>query len=213
MSEVDGYPVLASDEVYSGRVIGLRMDSIRMSDGSVAQRDVVEHPGAVAVVAIDEDDPRGVNVVTVSQYRHPLRLRLVELPAGLLDVDGESALLGAQRELAEEALLAADEWHVLLDIFTSPGMSNEAVRVYLARGLRPAPRPADFEVEHEELTMTVERVSLDELVRQALRGELTNAIAVAGVLALAHVVGAGIDGAGLSLLRPADVPWPARPGR
>lgn len=209
----DGYHVLASEQVYSGRVLALRSDTIQMPDGSIATRDVVEHLGAVGVVALDESEPGEPRVVIVNQYRHPLGIRLDELPAGLLDKDGESALLAAQRELAEEAMLAADEWYTLIDIFTSPGGSDEAIRLFLARGLRPASHPDDFEVEHEELEMTVRRIPLRELVHRALRGELTNGPAVAGVLAAAHVVAEGIDGAGKALLRPVDAPWPARPGR
>jgi len=203
-----GYDVTQSRTVYSGRVISLRVDEVRMSDGSVATRDVVEHPGAVAVVALDEAG----RVVTVTQYRHPLKQRLVELPAGLLDVEGEPALLAAQRELAEEAGLAADEWHVLLDLFTSPGMCDEAVRIFLARGLHES--DPGFLPEHEELELTVERRPLDDLVADALAGRLGNSLAVAGVLAAAHVRSLGLDGArpaGLSVLRPADAAWPARP--
>jgi ADP-ribose pyrophosphatase len=185
---------------------------VAMSDGSVAERDVVDHPGAVAVVALDESDPAQVRVVTVTQYRHPAEQRLVELPAGLLDVDGESALAAAKRELAEETALSADTWHVLVDLYTSPGMTNEAVRVYLARHLREISRPADFELAHEEVSMTVQRTSLRELISDIHAGRLTNAIAVAGVLAASHVVDQGIDGAGRALLRESGAPWPARAG-
>lgn len=208
MTSTQGYGVTESRPVYSGRVISVRVDKVRMSDGSVAERDVVEHPGAVAVVALDDQG----QVVTVTQYRHPLKQRLVELPAGLLDVQGEPALLAAQRELAEEAGLAADEWHVLVDLFTSPGMCDEAVRIFLARGLHTSDHR--FEPEHEELELTVERRPLDELVTEALAGRLSNSLAVAGVMAAAQVRSHGLDGpqaAGLALLRPADAPWPARP--
>lgn len=208
MTSTQDYEVTESRPVYRGRVISVRADEVRMSDGSVATRDVVEHPGAVAVVALDDEG----RVVTVTQYRHPLQQRLVELPAGLLDVEGEPALLAAQRELAEEAGLAADEWHVLIDLFTSPGMCNEAVRIFLARGLHDSDHR--FEPEHEELELTVDRRPLEELVADALAGRLTNSLAVAGVLAASHVRSLGLDrpdAAGFSLLRPGDAPWPARP--
>lgn len=203
MSEpvADEYAVSASREIYSGKVVSLKVDSVRMSDGRVAQREVLVHPGAVAVVALDEDD----NVVTVSQYRHPVRRRLIELPAGLLDVRGEPALLAAQRELAEEAALAAQHWWTLLDIYTSPGISAEAIRIFLARGLEAAPA-AGFEAEGEELTLEVARVPLADLVAAALEGSLQNGIAVAGVLAADRALAGG-----LQTLRPADAPWPARP--
>jgi ADP-ribose pyrophosphatase len=197
----DQYQVLASTHHFRGRVISLRTDELRMSDGTVATREIVEHPGAVGVVALDEDD----QVVLVNQYRHPVGRYLQELPAGLLDVPGEPALLAGQRELKEETGLAAAEWHVLIDLFTSPGMTNEAIRVFLARGLADAPGE-QFVPEHEEITLTVSRVPLDEAVARAMRGELTNAAAVAGVCAAAA---ARADG--WRALRPADAPWSVRP--
>jgi ADP-ribose pyrophosphatase len=185
---------------------------VAMSDGSVAERDVVDHPGAVAVVALDESDSGNVRVVTVTQYRHPTGQRLTELPAGLLDVHGEPALDAAKRELAEEADLSAQNWYVLLDLYTSPGMTNEAVRVYLARNLQLTARPTEFELVHEEVSMTVAHTPLSSLLREVYAGKLTNAIAVAGILAAARVVDAGVDGAGQELLREPNAPWPARPG-
>lgn len=199
----DQYQVLASTNQFRGRVISLRTDELRMSDGSVATREIVEHPGAVGVVALDEDD----RVVLVNQYRHPVGRYLQELPAGLLDVPGEPALLAGQRELKEETGLAAAEWHVLVDLFTSPGMTNEAIRVFLARGLADAPGE-QFVPEHEEITLTVSRVPLDEAVARALNGQLTNAAAVAGVCAAAA---ARADG--WRALRPADAPWSGQPGQ
>jgi 8-oxo-dGTP pyrophosphatase MutT (NUDIX family) len=197
------YAVLGTESIFAGRVVSLRRDRVRMSDGSVAEREVVEHPGAVGVVALDDDGA----VLLVNQYRHPVEARLDELPAGLLDVDGESALHAAQRELAEEAAVTATDWHVLADLFTSPGISNEAIRLYLARGLAPAPADEHFAPEHEELTLTVRRVQLAAAVSRVYAGELTNAAAVAGVLAAAQGQASGWAG-----LRPADAPWPARPG-
>jgi ADP-ribose pyrophosphatase len=197
-----GYRVTASREVFAGRVISLRVDTVQMSDGALADREVVAHPGAVAVVALDADG----QVVTVSQYRHPVASRLLELPAGLLDVPGEPALAAAQRELAEEAALLADQWWTLIDLLTSPGMSSEAVRVFLARGLREVPPQDRFKPKDEELTMTVRRVALPELVTFALDGRLQNGIAVAGVLAADRALARGLD-----TLRPAPACWPARP--
>jgi ADP-ribose pyrophosphatase len=144
----------------------------------------------------------------VNQYRPALRMRLNELPAGLLDVEGEPALDAARRELAEEASLQADDWHVLLDLHTSPGFSDEAIRIYLARGLSAARHPDGFVVEGEEVDMTVTRVPLDDALRGALAGQITNAAAAAGIVAAA--VARTMDWRGL---RPADAPWPARPGR
>jgi ADP-ribose pyrophosphatase len=190
------YEVRSSETVFEGRVIAVRTDVVTMPGGGTSQRDVVVHPGAVAVVALGE---RGV--LLVNQYRHPVGRHLDELPAGLLDKDGESALVGAQRELAEEAGLAAGTWHVLADICTSVGMSDEAVRIYLARDLQEVDRDVQ---EHEELDMTTSWVPLDEAARRALSGELENGIAVVGVLAADRAARDGFAG-----LRPADDPWPA----
>jgi 8-oxo-dGTP pyrophosphatase MutT (NUDIX family) len=199
----DQYPVLTSKRQFEGRVISLRTDEVRMSDGTVVTREIVEHPGAVGVVALDEHE----QVVLVNQYRHPVGRYLDELPAGLLDVAGEPAVVAAQRELKEETGLAAAEWHVLVDLFTSPGMTNEAIRVFLARGLSDA-SGEQFVPEEEEITLTVLRIPLDEAVRRALRGELTNAAAAAGVCAAAAARATHWRD-----LRSTDAPWPGRPHR
>ena len=198
------FEVLSSEPRFSGAVFEVRTDAVRMPDGSVANRDVVVHPGAVAILALDTAG----RVVMVRQYRHAVGTELLELPAGLLDVEGEPALTGARRELFEEAALAAGNWAVLLDMYNSSGMSDEAIRVYLARDLTDIGEQDRFVPEHEEISMTVERYPLEELVAMALAGELVNATAVAGVLA---AMAARADGwAGL---RPADAPWPGRPDR
>lgn len=196
------YALLDSEAIYTGRVFGLRRDLVQMPGGRAAVREVVEHPGAVAVLALDEAD----RVVLIRQYRHPVRSYLWELPAGLLDVTAESAHVAAARELAEEVGLAAERWHTLLDLRTSPGFSDEAVRVYLARELSEVDRPDGFVVENEESDLTVERVDLDEAVRWALAGTVENAVSVAGIVAAMASRTAGYGD-----LRPADAPWPARP--
>jgi ADP-ribose pyrophosphatase len=191
----------ASETVYRGAVVSLRRDRVRMSDGSVADREVLEHPGSVAILALDE---RG-RVVLVNQYRHPIGARLDELPAGLLDVSGEPALACARRELIEEAGLVAGTWHVLLDLYLSPGISDEAIRIFLARDLAPAP-DSGFVAEHEELTLTVRRVPLADAVARVADGSISNAPAVAGILAAAAARAGDFAG-----LRPGDAPFPARP--
>lgn len=198
MSSPHEYAVASSDVAYRGRIITVRRDVVQMPGGGRSQRDVVVHPGAVGVVALDDDG----NVLLVNQYRHPVGRRLDELPAGLLDVDGESFLRAAQRELVEEAGLAAGTWQVLIDTLTSPGMTDEAIRLYLARDVRMVERDVQ---EHEEAEMTSCWVPLDEAVRRALAGELENAMACVGVLAAAEAARRGFAG-----LRPADAPWPAR---
>lgn len=200
----DQYQVVGSTPVFSGRVISVRTDELRMSDGTIATREIVEHPGAVGVVALDDDG----NVVLVNQYRHPVRRYVDELPAGLLDVDGELPLAAAQRELFEEAALVAAEWHVLVDLYTSPGMTDEAIRIYLARGLTDVGADDRFSPEHEEITLTVRRVPLADAVQRALAGQLSNASAVAGVCAALTA-----RSAGWTDLRPPDAPWPNGPTR
>ena len=192
------YQVLSSETIYEGRIIDLRRDIVAMPGGGSSQRDVVVHPGAVGVIAL-----RGSEVLLVNQYRHPVRRRLDELPAGLLDVEGEPALRAAQRELAEEAGFAADTWNVLVDVLTSPGMTDESIRIFLARDVRACEREVQ---EHEELEMTSRWVPLAEAVESALSGELENAVAVVGVLAVSEAVRREFQG-----LRTSDAPWRARP--
>jgi ADP-ribose pyrophosphatase len=162
----------------------------------------VEHPGAVGIVALDDDEC----VLLVRQYRHPVGHRLVEPPAGLLDVAGEGYLEAARRELYEEAHMRAADWRVLCEFFTSPGMTNEATRIYLARGLTEVPHDDRHRGEHEEAHMTVHRAPLAEVVDGVLVGRLHNPVLCLGTLA----AWAARHGAGFEALRPADAPWPAR---
>lgn len=176
------YEVRGSERVYEGRVITLVRDTVAMPGGEESVREVVRHPGAVAVVALDEDG----DVVLLRQFRHPVGGYLWELPAGLRDADGEPPLETAKRELAEEAELAAERWSLLTTHFSSPGFSDEQVLVYLAEGLSEASRPEGFTVEHEELDMQVQRVPLAEAVQRVFAGEIRNAAAVVGLLAAAQ---------------------------
>ena len=176
------FRVLDSEKVYEGRVISLRRDTVAMPGGGSSVREVVHHPGAVAVVALDDDE----NVVLLRQYRHPVGQHLWELPAGLRDSDGEPPLETAKRELAEETLLAAGRWSLLVSVNNSPGFSDELVQIYLAEDLSAVDRPAGFTVEHEEADMTVERVPLRDAVQRVFDGDIRNSSAVAGVLAAAR---------------------------
>ncbi|SDE52063.1 ADP-ribose pyrophosphatase [Blastococcus fimeti] len=176
------YRVVASEIVFDGRVISLRRDTVAMPGGGDSVREVVSHPGAVAVVALDDDG----RVVLLRQYRHPVGRYLWELPAGLRDADGEPPLETAKRELAEEVLLAAERWSLLTTTYNSPGFSDELVLVYLAEGLTDALRPDGFVVEHEELDMTIERVPLADAVQRVFDGDIRNASAVVGILAAAQ---------------------------
>lgn len=169
-----------------------------MPGGNVVTREVVEHFGAVAVVALDDKG----NVALVYQYRHALGRRLWELPAGLLDVAGEAPHLTAARELREEAGLRAGAWRVLVDLDSTPGFSDESVRVYLATGLSQVDRP---EGHHEEADLRLQWFPLTAAVRKVFSGEIVNAIAVAGLLA-AHAVAGGF-----AEPRPVGSPWTDRP--
>jgi 8-oxo-dGDP phosphatase len=195
------FPVQSTKDIYTGRVMALRTDEVVMPGGRVAAREILEHPGAVAIVALDPDD----RLMMIHQYRHPVRRRLWELPAGLLDFQGEDPVDAARRELAEEAGLAATDWSVLVDVVASPGFSDESVRVYLARGLTEVGRPEMG--DDEEADLTTRWVTLSVAVRMVLAGTIVNGVTVAAVLAANTVAVAGASG------RPVDAPWPDRPTR
>ena len=188
------YEVLATETVYDGRVIRLVKDTVAMPGGGDSVREVVRHPGAVAVVALDDDGA----VVLLRQYRHPVGGYLWELPAGLRDEDGEDPLTTAQRELVEEVQLAAERWSLLTTTFSTPGFCDEAILIYLAEGLSQADRPEGFTVEHEELDMEIARVPLADAVQRIFDGDIRNSAAVIGLLAAAQHRAAG------TRLRPVD---------
>jgi 8-oxo-dGTP pyrophosphatase MutT (NUDIX family) len=188
----------------SGRVISVRTDLVEGSDGSTFHRDVVVHPGAVGIIALDDDD----RMLLVSQYRHPVGHRLLEPPAGLLDVAGEPPYLAAARELAEEGHVRADDWRILVDPFTSPGMTDEAIRIYLARGLHAIPVGERHVGIHEEADMPVCWARLTDVVSRILAGELHNPILEMGALACQAAATTG----GWDRLRPAHASWPVRDG-
>lgn len=192
------FDVVSSETAYEGRVISVRRDIVAMPGETTSQRDVVVHPGAVAIVALRDEQ-----VLLVTQYRHPVGRALDELPAGLLDVDGELGFEAARRELIEEAGLEAATWHVLVDSLASPGMTDEGIRIYLARDLTEVDRDVQ---EHEEAVMTTRWLPLQEAVDRALAGELENATAVIGVLAAAEAARRGFQG-----LRDVTAEWRARP--
>lgn len=201
MSSPHEFAVSDSETVYVGRVLAVRLDHVVMPGGRVAQREIVEHPGAVAIVPLHDD----ASVVMIDQYRHAVGRRLRELPAGLLDTPGEDPVATARRELVEEVGCTAQDWSVLVDVVSSPGFSDEAVRVFLARGLTDIGRPAGG--DDEEADLSVVRVPLADAVRQVLAGEIVNASTVAGLLAAQAVL------AGTAQPRPVDASWPDRPTR
>ncbi len=194
------FEVRSTEHVYDGRIIALRVDEVSMPGGGTAMREVVEHYGAVAILALDEDD----HVTLIHQYRHPIGRRNWELPAGLIDKLGEDPVETARRELIEEVGLAAADWSVLVDVAASPGFTDEVVRVYLATDLATVERQAEGE---EEADLVARRFPLEEAVRMVLAGEIVNAAAIGGLLA-AHAIrtlGAPV--------RPADAPWRDLPTR
>jgi len=192
------WPVVSSAELVRGRLVTVRTDKVRMPDNQVAERDVVIHPGAVAVLALDD----AYQVLLIRQYRHPVGRLLWEIPAGLRDVAGEAPWATARRELLEEAGYRARDWRVLVDYYTSPGFSTERLRIFLARDLEFVPvADRDFVPEGEEADLLPAWLPLEEAVRKVFAGELHNGVAALGVMA-----GYAARSEGFDRLRPADAP-------
>jgi ADP-ribose pyrophosphatase len=178
--EMASWPVAASTELAAGNVVRLRLDTVRMPDGEEVCREVVEHPGAVAVLALDDAG----RVLLIRQYRHPVAGQLWEIPAGLCDVAGEPPLDTARRELLEEVGYRAADWQVLTDFYSSPGISSERLRIFLARGLTEVPdAEREYQPEHEEAHLMIEWAPLDTVVSRFLSGHLHNGVLAIGVLA------------------------------
>ncbi len=196
------WPVASSRVLADGRIASFVQDQVHAPDGEEMTREYLRHPGAVGIIALDDQS----RVAFVRQYRHAVRHRLIEPPAGLLDVDGEGYLLAAQRELVEEAGLAAASWHVLVDLFTTPGILAESLRIYLARDLVAADAPEDFARSGEEAHMDTVWAPLDDVVDAVLAGDLHSPSLVAGVLA-AWTARQRDD---FASLRPASAGWAAR---
>ncbi|HAY44319.1 MAG TPA: ADP-ribose pyrophosphatase [Micrococcaceae bacterium] len=202
--ELSPRELVGRETVYEGRIWNVVHDTVQLSDdGSRIERDYIVHPGAVSILALDERE----RVLLVNQYRHPVGMRLWELPAGLLDVAGEPPLEGAKRELWEEADRTADTWAVLTDVFLSPGSSSEALRIFLARDVNLAPEEQRHERTDEEAEIITRWVPLDEAVAAVLDGRIHNPSAVVGLLA-AFAARAG----NYASLRPADSAFEAHPG-
>lgn len=194
--------VLSSEAPWQGRIIGIREDRLVLPEEKEAiVRQYVAHPGAVGVVVLRPGPlPGSHEVLLIEQYRHPVRAKLWEIPAGLLDIEGEPYVEAAQRELREEADLLANQWDVLVDFFNSPGGSDESMRIFLAREVSATPE--SFPRTDEEIGMRVEWVDLDEAVRLVLAGNVHNPSAVTGILAAAAAKSAQWQD-----LRPASSPW------
>lgn len=195
--------LLKSETVYDGRIWDVVQDTFEFApDAAPLVRDYIDHPGAVAVLVLNDAD----EVLMINQYRHPVRMNLWEIPAGLMDIEGEAPHLAAARELAEEADLVAEDWAVLVDLFLSPGSSSEAIRIYLARNAHAVPEHERHERTDEEADMELAWVPLDEAVAGVLGGRIHNPSAVAGLLA---AVAARADG--YASLRPVDTLFEAHP--
>ncbi|HEY0258687.1 MAG TPA: NUDIX hydrolase [Lacisediminihabitans sp.] len=197
----DVFPVQVeqTDVVFTGRVWNIRRDTFEYGDASIT-REYMDHTGAVAILAIDEHD----RVLLIKQYRHPIGSRDWEIPAGLLDIDGEGPLAAAKRELAEEVDLVASDWKLLCDFASSPGGSNEVIRVYLARGLK-ATKEA-FARGEEEADIENRWVDLDEVVTAVLNRSLGNSI-----LSIAALAAHASRARGWTSLGDAESPWTRHP--
>lgn len=177
----DRAQVIESHLAFEGRVWNIRRDRFRFGDHELV-RDYVDHTGAVAVLAVDDED----RILLINQYRHPIGVREWELPAGLLDIPGEDPLVAAQRELAEEADIVASEWSELITFATSPGGSDEQIVIYEARGLTATPEV--YARTEEESELVLRWVPLAEIVEAALAGRIRNSILLVAALA-AHARG------------------------
>ena len=191
----ESWPVAATEEQFRNWLISVRTDKVRMPDSRYAERTVVSHIGAVAVLALDDQE----RVLMIRQYRHPVARQLWEIPAGLRDVTGEALVDTARRELLEETGHVAREWHALVDSYASPGIISERIRIFLARGLESA--VSGYQREGEEKFLRTAWVPLADAVAAALAGKLHNGAAVQGVMA-----GYIARSAGFSRLRSADAP-------
>ncbi|MDO5067230.1 MAG: NUDIX hydrolase [Propionibacteriaceae bacterium] len=200
------WEVTSRVELGAGRVSSFIEETVVTPSGQTMTRQFLTHPGAVAVVCWDEERDA---IAVIRQYRHPVAMELVEIPAGLLDLAGESYVVAAQRELAEEAELAAKRWNVLVDICSTPGGCEESLRVFLARDPYRTARPEGFVLEGEEAHMSAAWVDRAELVDAVLAGQTQCPSLVAGLMALET---ARLSGR-IEALRPADAPWPIQDRR
>jgi ADP-ribose pyrophosphatase len=178
--------VVDSRVLHRGRYLQFRIDTIQRADGSRAERDVVGHPGAVAILALDEAD----RVLLVRQFRSPAGRILLEVPAGTLDVDAETGLIedpaiAAPRELEEETGYRADSWQHLTSFWTAPGFATELMHLYLATGLRPAHGERLGPDEDERLEL--ERIPWQEAIAAAARGEIMDAKSLVALLWLDRI--------------------------
>lgn len=173
--------MVSSQTIFEGKIIKVTLDQARLPDGALAAREVVYHPGGVAVLALDKDN----TVYLVKQFRYPIQKLLLELPAGKLDHGAEeNRLLGAQRELSEETGLEASEWTYLGYTLASPGFCDEALHMYLARGLTRKSQHLD-----EDEFLDVVTMPFDQLVEQVMDGTITDGKTVSTTLKVKVLLG------------------------
>lgn len=158
-------------EIFSGRIIKVRVDTVRLPDGGQSTREVVEHAGAVAVVAVDHDN----NIIMVRQYRKPVEKILLEIPAGTMEKD-EDPLVCAQRELKEETGFTAKHWKKILSYYSAPGFTDEYLHLYLASGLTGG----EIEPDEDEFIETI-RLPLPEAYRMIFEGHIADGKSIIGI--------------------------------
>lgn len=179
------FDVTETRRIYEGVLSNVRVDRLRGPEGDEFEREIVEHVDAVAVVPVTPDG----DVVLLRQYRHPVGTWLLEIPAGICDVDGEELTSTAARELAEETGLVATELTLLTTIETTAGWSDERNTIFLATAVAPTDRPDGFVAEAEEAAMQIESMSLSEAADAASDGRITDAKTAVGLLAAARRLG------------------------
>jgi ADP-ribose pyrophosphatase len=182
-----------------GLVWDIRSDEVVYGD-TILTRQYLSHRGAVAVLALDESD----RVLLIRQYRHSIRAREWELPAGILDIAHETPIVAARRELLEETGFAAESWEILLDFFPTPGGSNEAIRVFLARGLKP--NESTFSPAGEEVDIELRWEPLDSAVTAVLSRQTQN-----GTLAVALLAAFAAKTRGWATTTSVETPWDRHP--
>lgn len=179
----DRFAVVDSTVTHEGMMSTLRVDEVAMPDGATVAREVAQHPNAVAVVPLTGDG----KVVLVRQYRHPVGRYELEIPAGLLDVDGEGEREAAQRELAEEIRMTAGRLERLTRFWNSAGWTDEATTLFVGRDLVAATPDDDFVAEAEEADMEVVRLPLTDAVAMVRSGAISDAKTVIGLLFVAGI--------------------------
>ncbi|MDD3023998.1 MAG: NUDIX hydrolase [Syntrophomonadaceae bacterium] len=166
-----GEKTISSREVFSGRIIKLRVDSVTLPDGNISTREIVEHSGAVAIVAVDN----GNMLWMVRQYRRPLEKVLLEIPAGTLE-EGEDPLSCAQRELAEETGLRAENWEKILEYYSVPGFCDEKLHLFLATELTEG----QSNLDHDEF-LEVDRIPLQQAYDSIFAGQIADGKSIIGI--------------------------------